>query len=389
MDTMEILCKLIDVPTVDKKERTFSKEIAAQLAESIRVEGMLNPITVRPNPEMPGRYIIVAGRHRFHAVRKILKQESIRCTVFGEMDNDDAEMARITENLWRSELRKDQRMLAIQRWHEYFTKKYATRAADASEPAAESEPSPIDGATAEVANLAEDAADPKQMTAAEKKVESDFVKQLANATGQSERSARRKTRIAKIFTADDLDGFYHCGVTEQQMEAIASVKDDEKRKGVTALAVSGMEFQEAWKSTFGEEIDLSAAPKAEKAEQAKAKAEKAPALSDDEWFERECGEKAKLLADPTKFKHAALLYRRTAEARAKFRSSIKQVLADAKAAGESVNPLYAALNRVISMSHPKDVFLCESCIGKGKTQDGQFCKPCIGGGFKVRTENYL
>src|SRR5689334_6199352 len=99
MDTREILCKLIDVPAVDKKERTFSREIADRLAQSIKDEGLLNPITVRPNPQLPGRYIIVAGRHRLHAVQKILKQESIRCTVFSEMDDGDADMARITENL--------------------------------------------------------------------------------------------------------------------------------------------------------------------------------------------------------------------------------------------------------------------------------------------------
>jgi ParB-like chromosome segregation protein Spo0J len=390
MDTMEILCELIDVPAVDKKERTFSKEFAGQLAESIRVEGLLNPITVRPNPDKPGSYLIVAGEHRFYAVKKVLKRETIRCTVFVEMDADDAEMARTTENLWRSELKKEQRMLAIQKWHEFHMKKYAPKpsAADTSESAAESDPKPIDGATDEVANLAEDAADPKQITAAEKKAEGEFVKQLANATGQSERSARRKTRIARVFTPDELLGFLHVGVTEQQMEAIAGVKDDEKRHAVTALVLSGLDFQEAWKATFGVEVDFSASSKAEKQEKAEARAEKVPELTDAEWFERECGEKAKLLGDPTLYKQSALLYRHTAEPRAKFRSAIKKEIAAMKAAGQTKTPLYGLLNRVISMSHPKDWFFCDDCQGKGH-KDGQPCSKCRTGCVALRTENYL
>jgi hypothetical protein len=233
-----------------------------------------------------------------------------------------------------------------------------------------------------------EATDPVAAHVAEKKVEGEFVKLLATATGQSERSAQRKTRIAKCFTADDLEAFYHCSITEQQMEAIASVKDDEKRRAVADLVISGMDFHEAWKSTFNEEIDLTASTKAEKQEKAEAREEKVPVLTDAEWFERECGEKAKFLGDPTLYKQSALLYRHTAEPRAKFRSAIKKEIAAMKAAGQTKTPLYGLLNRVISMSHPKDWFFCDACQGKGHV-DGEPCSKCRTGCVSLRTENHL
>jgi len=53
-------------PDGDQPRRDFDAEALAQLAESIRAQGVLQPIIVRPDPAHAGDYIIVAGERRYH-----------------------------------------------------------------------------------------------------------------------------------------------------------------------------------------------------------------------------------------------------------------------------------------------------------------------------------
>src|SRR4051812_21410764 len=102
MDVQILECSKIDKPRVEKKLRTFKKDFAQLLAESIRVEGMHQPILVRPHPTAPGRYIVVFGVHRLYAVSHILKEPMIEAKVCVDMDDTDAAMATLAENLWRN-----------------------------------------------------------------------------------------------------------------------------------------------------------------------------------------------------------------------------------------------------------------------------------------------
>ena len=134
METQVVECKLIDVMPVDKEVRSFNKEFAVDLAASIRVEGMYNPIAIRPNPDKPGHYFLVQGRHRLYATFKVLKEQSIRCTILDEMDETEHKMAAIAENLWRFDTSKAQRLKAVGAWHEYYLARLA--ATSQEEPAA-------------------------------------------------------------------------------------------------------------------------------------------------------------------------------------------------------------------------------------------------------------
>jgi len=419
MNVQEIACELIDVPPLDRKLRSSSKELVKKIAQSIELEGLFNPIVVRPNPEKPGRFILVQDRHRLYAVQKVNKEQFIRATIMTDMDDEDHRMATLSENLWRADISKKQRMLYIQQWWEYYRKKYdpePKKAADTieQEPACEQALQQTtsgqkahvgtmhrSGSNNGVAQTAEVRsnnngilanAEPATETSeskADTNTANGFSKWLAALAEVSGRTARRCARIVSCFTREELEAFYHCGVTEQMMSAIAGVKDDAKRKAVTALVVAGVEFHQAWKDTFGEDIDLSASTNAEKKEKAKAKEVAVPDLTDDEWFNHECGEKASNFRNPTKFKAAALLYRHTAEARAKFRAATKKILADAKKARENNNSLWWAINKVVSLSHPKDWWFCRGCTGKRHTEHGEECGRCRGSGFELRTEEYL
>lgn len=78
---------------------TFDPESLRELADSIKAEGLHQPIIVRP---MSGRYEIVAGDRRFLA-HQILGRETIPA-IIREMDEETCELTRATENLQRVDI---------------------------------------------------------------------------------------------------------------------------------------------------------------------------------------------------------------------------------------------------------------------------------------------
>ncbi len=72
------------------------------LAESIRVQGVLQPILVRAHPTEPERYQIVAGERRFRAAMQAGLNEIP--AMQREMDDSDAAVIALVENLQRQDL---------------------------------------------------------------------------------------------------------------------------------------------------------------------------------------------------------------------------------------------------------------------------------------------
>lgn len=77
----------------------FSDESLDELAASIRLRGVKTPISVRDNPEAPGRFIINHGARRFRSSKRAGKT-----TIPGYVDNDYNEADQVVENLQRNEL---------------------------------------------------------------------------------------------------------------------------------------------------------------------------------------------------------------------------------------------------------------------------------------------
>jgi ParB family chromosome partitioning protein len=72
------------------------------LAESIRVQGILQPILVRPHPSTPERFQIVAGERRFRAAMQAGLNEIP--AIQRQMDDSDAAVVALVENLQRQDL---------------------------------------------------------------------------------------------------------------------------------------------------------------------------------------------------------------------------------------------------------------------------------------------
>jgi ParB family chromosome partitioning protein len=72
------------------------------LADSIRVQGVLQPIMVRSHPTEPERYQIVAGERRFRAAMQAGLNEIP--AILRDMDDSDAAVVALVENLQRQDL---------------------------------------------------------------------------------------------------------------------------------------------------------------------------------------------------------------------------------------------------------------------------------------------
>lgn len=90
------------VPGRFQPRKQFDEESLAELAESVRTKGMLQPILVRPHPEEVGLYEIIAGERRWRAAQRALLHE-VPILVKDFTDQEAAEVA-LVENLQRKDL---------------------------------------------------------------------------------------------------------------------------------------------------------------------------------------------------------------------------------------------------------------------------------------------
>lgn len=395
MESRLIECKFIDVPKTDGSKRTFSKDFAIKLADSVRIDGQLTPAVVRPNPAVPGRFLMVAGRHRFYAIKNVLKEQFIYCTVMENMDQAEADIAADVENLWRNPLSKPQAAGAMKRWHAKWISLLPAPEADkavAAPVAAPASNDHDDQSPAPATAVAEASTTPKN--------EAEFNKSVAAITGQSEVSVRRLKALANAFTEDQLEVFTQMETNQKDMLTISKIKDVAKRGEVVNLLVTGLTTDEAIDEVMKDEAPSKYNGPGKEVEASKkaAKAEKAPELTDEEWLAANCGEKAALFGDPAKYKDDALLFRELSNLRHEFRVKAKKIIAESRK--RSVGRSFLNLvNRFISISHPKDWFICGECRGQGTKiatdGDGELiggpekCPKCYGSCYLLKTEEYL
>lgn len=93
--------------------REVNEEAVKKLAKSIKEIGLQHPITVR---SVDGVFHLVAGRHRLEAHR-LLGEDLVPAAIV-RMDELDAEMWEISENLHRAELTVLERDQNVTRWIE-------------------------------------------------------------------------------------------------------------------------------------------------------------------------------------------------------------------------------------------------------------------------------
>ena len=103
-------------PRKDQPRRVFDKEAIAELAESIREYGIIQPITVRALDK--GYYQIIAGERRWRAAREAgLKEVPVRII---EADDKLAAELALVENLQREDLNPIEEAMGYQKLMEEY-----------------------------------------------------------------------------------------------------------------------------------------------------------------------------------------------------------------------------------------------------------------------------
>lgn len=93
------------------RRRPINEVVVKELADSIKREGLLHPITLR----LDGDHLrLVAGAHRLEAVAFILGWDTIPA-IIADLSDDEAEVIEIEENLVRADLTREQRDTQIRR----------------------------------------------------------------------------------------------------------------------------------------------------------------------------------------------------------------------------------------------------------------------------------
>jgi ParB family chromosome partitioning protein len=86
----------------DQPRRVFAKEALEDLASSIREKGVIQPLILRPDPNRPEFYQIVAGERRWRAAQ-MAKQHEVPAIV-RELDDVEVLELAIIENIQRADL---------------------------------------------------------------------------------------------------------------------------------------------------------------------------------------------------------------------------------------------------------------------------------------------
>lgn len=89
-------------PNPDQPRQTFPPKEMEELTESVRRNGILQPLILRPSPDKPGHYQIIAGERRWRAAQAAQLHEA-PAIVRDLSDQDVLEIA-IIENVQRADL---------------------------------------------------------------------------------------------------------------------------------------------------------------------------------------------------------------------------------------------------------------------------------------------
>ena len=90
------------VPFDNHPYKVIDDDSMDELVESIRVNGILNPLIVRPIEGVENSYEIISGHRRYHAAQR-LGLKKIPCTVY-DVDRDTATVMMVDSNCQRTEL---------------------------------------------------------------------------------------------------------------------------------------------------------------------------------------------------------------------------------------------------------------------------------------------
>ena len=387
------------------EERTFSKQFCEELAESIRLVGLIHRPVVREIKGDPKyKYRIVAGRNRLYACGKILMWTEIECDVAPDtMSDQEARAVELAENLWRSGLDDAQTKKALAEWHALYVAAHplseekavgTKREKVVKEKVAEAE------AKGETVDESAREAIVKAVAAASKP----FSKVLQETLKVSPATAGRLARVAKNLEPTQIDVLEKHKVTNDNYDKLAGLGSKDLIDKAIGLISDGVDPTEAIRQAAEVKGKRKAAKKKQPPtslqESLVPKASETPPrakdseLTDAAWMSAHCDVMLKTLKRSGPYKRDAILYRRIIGVLSRFRTIVKKPLDEAKNA-EGNGAFYASLFRLVHAMHPSLWVPCGTCNGTGSAlgpdADGREaklnCPKCHGSAYLLRLED--
>lgn len=196
--------------------RPVDPDAVARLADSIKEEGLINPITITPHLAYEQyqevmRPLLVAGLHRIEAF-KLLGRDTIPCRTMA-FDEVDRQIAEIDENLMRAELGDAMRAKFMAKRKELYLEKHPETARG------------LAGANAKHGHATDNLS---------------FADDTAAKTGVSDRDVRRAVRRGKRIDGAVLDSIAGTDMDKGvELDALASMKDGKQQKKAVEMVKSG------------------------------------------------------------------------------------------------------------------------------------------------------
>lgn len=178
-------------PNPDQPRRSFNDEELKELADSIKIHGVLQPIIVSEKSD--GGYSLVAGERRYRA-SKLLNLPTIPAIVKSLEDEQQLEIALI-ENIQRSELNALEEAFAYQRLIEEF----GLTQQDVAEKVGKSRS--VVANTIRLMTLPE----PVQKALVEKKISMSQARAILAMSDQNEQLEMLKSMLGEKITVRDLE----------------------------------------------------------------------------------------------------------------------------------------------------------------------------------------
>jgi ParB-like chromosome segregation protein Spo0J len=346
----QVSVSAVSVPNMWRKPH---KATVKAIADSFEEDGQLQPIGVRPDPDSPDEYVLVYGKRRLEAAKKLgwgsIEAKVITC------DGDAAGAMTNAENLFRSPLTAAEKVIALKDWNERYRAKHPELLGRGK-------------AGGEAKRRAKQGLPPTDVKP--------FAVHVEEVTGLERSRVHAYLKAGKNLTDEQLGVLAEAKASRDQVRQINDLTEDRRTEAVTPVA-SGLAVADA--------IVQATLPPNATVEKVGGSADdpvREDYLTDEDWLALYCDEVLARLKFKESYVRAAMLYRRTREARHAFAKEVRPPMRDGKS--PKADPLYRMLARLVNVEHPKHWLPCGPCGGSGQVS-GDKCSNCWGHGFALKT----
>jgi len=217
IETLELSCI-----TVADRLRSVDEDWAQAIAQSIHVNGLMEPLVVRPLSK--GQFALVAGAHRYRGL-EIAAIGNAECKIL-ELSETEARLAEIDENLMRREVNALDRAIFLAERKRVYEELH---------PETQHGKAPNGGKVANIATLR-------------------FTEDVADKIGLSERTIRDAVALIKNLSSEAVASLRDSPLASNaaQLKALSKLAPDQQRACAAEVASGRASTVKEWRAAVGD-----------------------------------------------------------------------------------------------------------------------------------------